>query len=156
MVGHKKVDKWRGHAGNICFTEKLADHLFNNNIGHDDIILLKEKIILIIIMTMIMIMTMITITIMMMIMKISLATFLTTILEMLRNMLTMYNNVQRDMIKICLKMLINSILMGWGGGEVRNFGGKKECGSIAGVAGHIHGSLALALSECQLLTYQPS
>ena len=75
---------------------------------------------------------------------------------MLRNMLTMYNNVQRDMIKICLKMLINSILMGWGGGEVRNFGGKKECGSIAGVAGHIHGSLALALSECQLLTYQPS
>ena len=30
MVGHKKVDKWCGHAGNICFTEKLPDHLFNN------------------------------------------------------------------------------------------------------------------------------
>ena len=30
MVGHKKVDKWCGHAGNICFTEKLPDHLFND------------------------------------------------------------------------------------------------------------------------------
>ena len=30
MVGHKKVDKWCGHAGNICFTEKLPNHLFNN------------------------------------------------------------------------------------------------------------------------------
>ena len=76
-------------------------------------------------MTMMMIMTMITITIMMMIMKISLATFLTTILEMLRNMLTMNNNVKWVLIKISLKMLINLRLMGWGGGEVRNFGGKK-------------------------------
>ena len=31
MAGHKKVDKWCRHAGNICFTEKLADHLFNKN-----------------------------------------------------------------------------------------------------------------------------
>ena len=30
MVGHKKVDKWCGHAGNICFTEKFPDHLFKN------------------------------------------------------------------------------------------------------------------------------
>ena len=38
MAGHKKVDKWCRHAGNICFTEKLADHLFNKNIDEDHVI----------------------------------------------------------------------------------------------------------------------
>ena len=38
MAGHKKVDKWCRHAGNICFTEKLADHLFNKNINEDHVI----------------------------------------------------------------------------------------------------------------------